>query len=201
MVQSERTIVCSKCGCELKPIGNGLNSFQSAGWVASGFSEADKQGFEQWLGTTCVQCHMVFCEKCRDVGPGSCPNCGGEIRPAAATWLPKNAGKTAVRVLIAHTGESLASQDLTEILKYAWDGQVSKDVKITSNPLTPAAWTGDEQFAIAWGMWQQMLQHTYGEHSYWDSHETYAYSGTIVRTGQRFYVEIYYRDTSNAILL
>lgn len=192
MGQGGRTVVCSKCERELKPIGNVLNEFQAAGWVTLGFSEADKQGMEQWLGTTCVQCRMVFCEECRDVGPGNCPNCGGEIRPATASWLPKNAGKTAVRILIAHTSESLASQDVNEILKYVWDGQISKNVKITSHPLTPTAWTNDEEFAYAWCMWQQMLQHKYGEHPYWDDHETCAYRGTISRTGQRFYVEIYY---------
>jgi len=192
MEESVRTVSCSKCGGKLKPIGNVLNGFQSAGFVSSGFSEADKQGIEQWLGTTCVQCHMVFCEKCRDVGPGTCPNCGGEIRPAAASWLPKNAGKTAVRILVAHTGESLASQDVNEILKFTWDGQISKNVKITSHPLTPTAWASDEQFTVAWVMWQQMLQHKYGEHPYWDDHKTYTYKGTITRTGQRFYIEIYY---------
>lgn len=89
MSQSKRIVVCSKCGCELKQIGNVLDRFESSGWTIVGISEADRQGWEQWLGTTCVQCHMVFCEKCRDVGPGKCPNCGGEVKPAAVTWLPK----------------------------------------------------------------------------------------------------------------
>jgi hypothetical protein len=177
MEESRRTPVCSECGRELKPIGN-----------------AFKQGWDQWLGTTCAQCRLVFCEECRDVGPGSCPNCGGEVRPAAASWLPRNAGKTAVRILIAHTGESLASQDVNEILKYAWDGQISEDVRTTSHPLTPTAWTGEDEFASAWCVWQQMLQHGYGEHPYWDDHKTHAYRGTIVRTGQRFYTEVYYRE-------
>jgi hypothetical protein len=89
----------------------------------------------------------------------------------------------AARILIAHTGETLASQDINEILKYAWVGKFAPNVKITSHPLTPNAWT----------MWQQMLQHQYGEHPYWDDHETHAYRGTIVRTGQRFFTEIYYK--------
>jgi hypothetical protein len=99
----------------------------------------------------------------------------------------------AARILIAHTGETLASQDINEILKYAWVGKFAPNVKITSHPLTPNAWTSDEQFAISWTMWQQMLQHQYGEHPYWDDHETHAYRGTIVRTGQRFFTEIYYK--------
>ena len=84
-----RTVICSKCRHELKPIGNILNQFQSTGSIALGFSEANKQGWDQWLGTTCIKCHMIFCEKCRDVGPGKCPNCGGEVRPAQAAWLLK----------------------------------------------------------------------------------------------------------------
>lgn len=106
----------------------------------------------------------------------------------------KSAGKTAVRILIAHTGDVLASQDVNEILKYAWDGQISKNVKVTSHPLTPTGWISDEQFTVAWTIWQQMLQHKYGEHPYWEDHKTHAYRGTIVRTQQRFYIEIYYKD-------
>jgi hypothetical protein len=52
---------------------------------------------------------------------------------------------------------------------------------MTSHPLTPAAWTTDGQFAASWATWQQMLQHSYGEHPY------------IARTGQQFYAEIYYK--------
>jgi hypothetical protein len=106
--------------------------------------------------------------------------------------VPQNAGKTAVRILIAHTGENLASEDINEILKFSWDAHISKNVNITSHPLTPTAWTNDEEFATAWLMWRQMLQHSYGEHPYWDDHKTYAYKGTIASTGQRFYLEIYY---------
>ena len=83
----DEAVICSKCGSELKRIGNVLQNFRSAGGATDGFSEADEQGWEQWLGTTCPQCHMVFCEKCRDVGPGDCPNCRGEIRPAQRAWL------------------------------------------------------------------------------------------------------------------
>jgi hypothetical protein len=133
---------------------------------------------------------MVFCEKCRDVGPGGCPNCGGEIRPAAAQWLPK----IAIRILIAHTGDSIASQDVNEILKYAWDGQFSPNIKITSHPLTPTAWGSEEDFAYGWSTWLQMLKHQYAEHPYWEDNKIHAYKGTIVRTGQRFYAEIYYSE-------
>jgi len=102
--------------------------------------------------------------------------------------------KMAYRILIAHTGERLESQDANEILKYAWDGQISRDVKITSLPLTLTAWPNEEQFAYAWCMWQQMLQHKYGEHPYWEDYMTHAHRGTIVRTGQHFYTEIYYKE-------
>jgi hypothetical protein len=105
--------------------------------------------------------------------------------------------KTAYRILIAHTGENLAAQDINEILKYAWDGQISKDVKITSNPLTPKCWSSNEEFAIAWTMWLQMLRYSYHEHPFWEDHKTHAYKGTIVRTGQRFYTEIYYKSNQN----
>jgi len=80
----DEKVICSKCGCELKRIGNVLNQFQSAGWVTSGFNQ---QGWDQWLGTVCSKCHMIFCEKCRDVGPGNCQNCGGEIRPATRSFI------------------------------------------------------------------------------------------------------------------
>jgi len=110
------------------------------------------------------------------------------------TTMMTNNQKTAVRILIAHTGESLASQDVNEILKYAWDGKISRKVKSTSHPLTSAAWTSDEQFAYAWAMWQQMLHYKYRAHPYWDDHQTHAYRGKIMRTGQRFYMEIYYKD-------
>jgi len=195
MSQTGKRVVCSKCKSALKPIGNVLNDLQSSGWVTAGFSEANKQGWEQWLGTTCMQCHMVFCEKCRDVGPGKCPNCGGEIRPAQAAWLPKNAGRIALRILIAHSGETLESQDANEILKYAWDGQFSKNMRITSNPLTPTAWNSNENLAYSWCMWQQMLQHKYGEQPFWDNYETFTWGGTIARTGQRFRIQIYYSES------
>jgi hypothetical protein len=113
-------------------------------------------------------------------------------RPTPCAHVAKSA-RMAIRVLIAHTGDALASQDANEILKHAWDGPVAPNAKITSHPLTPAAWASEEQFAVAWTMWQQMLEHKYGEHAFWDDHETHAYRGTIVRTGQRFYVEIYYQ--------
>ena len=78
-------------------------------------------------------------------------------------------GKTAVRVLIAHTGESLSSQDVNAILKHCWDGEISDHAKITSRPFTHVPERGlahngsweksefNEQFAIEWCAWQQML--------------------------------------------
>jgi hypothetical protein len=103
-------------------------------------------------------------------------------------------GKLAFRILIAHTGSNLQTSDVREIVRHVWDGQIDPSVKTTSNPLTDSAWSGDEQFATAWLMWQQMLQHRYGEHPYWEDHKTYAYRGTIPRTQQRFYIEVYYKD-------
>ncbi len=55
----------------------------------------------------------------------------------------------------------------------------------------------DACLAYVWCMWQQMLKHQYGEQPYWEDHKTHAYRGTIVRTGQRFYTEIYYRESGS----
>jgi hypothetical protein len=102
--------------------------------------------------------------------------------------------KVPVRILIAYTGENLEPQDISEILAHGWYGRIPQNVKITSNPLTSTAWTSDKQFAVAWTMWQQMLQYKNGEHPYWEDYKTQAYKGTTIRTKQRFYIEIYYKD-------
>jgi hypothetical protein len=101
---------------------------------------------------------------------------------------------TVVRILIAHTGETLAAEDANEVLEHGWDGLISPDVKITSDPLTPKAWTSDEELPWAWTAWQAILKHRYGEQPFWETHKTRAYSGTITRTGQRFHAEFYYQS-------
>jgi hypothetical protein len=198
---SQGVVDCSVCGKPLKPIGNYLDGFKAAGWL---IVDAPTAGWSQWLGTVCGSCRKVYCPDCCNAGGGPCPDCGQDVMPAAASFLPVaptvsgGAASTAprglaVRVLIAHTGDTFASQDANEILRYGWDGEVSPDVRITSNPLGPTAWATDEGLAISWSLWQSMLQHRYGEPPYWDTHEKHAFSGTVVRTGQRFYAEIYYK--------
>ena len=103
-------------------------------------------------------------------------------------------GRLAVRILIAHTESKLATSDAKEVIRQVWNGQVDPRVEITSHPLTESAWASDQEFAHAWLTWQQMLQHKYGEDPYWEDHKTFAFRGTITRTQQRFYIEIYYKD-------
>jgi hypothetical protein len=100
--------------------------------------------------------------------------------------------KNAVRILIAHTGEMLAAQDVNEILIYAWDGSIAVDCKITAHQVTQNPVSSDKEFAYAWLMWQQMLKYKEKEHPFWEDHKTHPYQGTIVRTQQCFYLEIYY---------
>ena len=176
-------------------------------------------GAALYSAVVCSQCESIACYPCAGFRPDThpdgpnysliCPKCGGEVIPlnsesyqALLAKQPKpkavaaksRKGKTAVRILIAHTGDDLETSDLNEIIKHVWDGQVAPNVQITSRSVTENPSSSDRQFAYVWAMWQQMLQYQYDEHPYWEDHQTYAYAGTITRTEQRFYLEIYYKD-------
>jgi hypothetical protein len=84
-----KNVECSKCGRRLRPIGNVQDRFKSAGWSvlvlsSDGNPKPDRQ---QWLGTVCTSCGLIFCHKCRDVGPGPCPNCGEKVKPATSDYI------------------------------------------------------------------------------------------------------------------
>lgn len=94
-----RAIKCSKCGRNLRYIGSVQKdikkaaggrfisfsiSERGAGLVPFGILERE---WEQWLGTVCTNCRLIFCDSCRDVGPGLCPNCGQKVMPAIAKYL------------------------------------------------------------------------------------------------------------------
>ncbi|MFA6446499.1 MAG: hypothetical protein WCW14_04615, partial [Candidatus Paceibacterota bacterium] len=89
MENSKRAVICSKCGSELKPLGNTVNKFQREGWCQV---DSKLEEWNQWLGTTCSRCLRIFCEKCHEsgLGAGNCPDCGGELRPASSHFLPKD---------------------------------------------------------------------------------------------------------------
>ena len=84
-----KNVECSKCGRRLKPIGSVQDRFKSTGWsvfVLSSDSDP-KPDWQQWLGTVCMSCGLIFCHKCRDVGPGPCPNCGQKVKPATSAYI------------------------------------------------------------------------------------------------------------------
>lgn len=208
--KSDREVKCSVCGNDLRRNANVMDGFRESGWVVVGNQNTAS---DLWVGTVCTDCQMVFCHECVALASSTCPNCSQKTTTALRSQLPTvirsapsianrsqpqecvspaRTKGTAVRVLIAHTGETLTTEDANEVLKAAWSGRMSPDVRISSNPLTPDAWATDEKFAMSWFMWQQMLQNSFGEHPYWDDHEIHAFKGTIEGVG-RFYIEIYYK--------
>jgi hypothetical protein len=86
-------VVCSMCQRELRHTGNIANDIVSSGGAVVGGSLG---GWNQWLGTVCRRCEIVFCENCRSTGPGACPICDADVKPAAAMFL---AGLRPSRVL------------------------------------------------------------------------------------------------------
>ncbi len=62
--------------------------------------------------------------------------------PTSTKWAGIPAEAAAVRILIAHSGETLESQDLDEIMRYSWNGYpIKPDTRITSHPLETDAST------------------------------------------------------------
>lgn len=80
-----RSVVCSLCKRPLEPIGSVLDEARQRGTQVMG---GDAGGFEQWMGTVCTKCRLVFCPSCKQVGPGPCPRCGENTKPAMASFLP-----------------------------------------------------------------------------------------------------------------
>jgi len=212
---------CCICSKELPPGKSLAETFGQAGWNNVS-ADSPGRGLDAALYTAliCNQCESISCYPCAGFRPDthpeglnisvSCPKCGGTVIPLNSeiyqTLLAKQAKskvmvseprlvKTAIRILIAHSGNSLETSAIQEIIQSVWDGQVDPNVKITSRPVVENPSSSDENFARVWLMWQQLLQHQYNEHPYWDDHETFAYSGTITRTNQRFYIEIYYKES------
>jgi hypothetical protein len=92
---SSRVVVCSRCGRELKPLGSFLDDLQKGNSSVAVMSEGRSQlGSQQWLGTVCSNCSMVFCEQCQDSTWASpCRNCGQPVAPATAYRLPQQQQK------------------------------------------------------------------------------------------------------------
>lgn len=71
--EDKTNIRCSLCGKKIKYIGNAMGSVDS---------------FDQWAGNVCLNCKMVLCSKCIDIGRSSpCPNCGQPTNPAFKKYL------------------------------------------------------------------------------------------------------------------
>lgn len=92
--------ICSKCKNELKNIGNYFDDVKAGGGRIVGATYTDgtmsngvypdiASGWDQWLGTVCPNCDLVFCSNCLDsTGSGLCPECNIRVIPATAKDLP-----------------------------------------------------------------------------------------------------------------
>jgi len=78
-------LVCTLCGTRLQPTGSVLDEIRKRGGTVVG--SGSEVGWEQWLGTVCESCQIVFCHKCHSPGPSPCPRCGQPLKPAAAMYL------------------------------------------------------------------------------------------------------------------
>ena len=91
--------ICSKCKNELKNIGNYFEDVKAGGGViyasytdgtmSKGIDPHTTSGWDQWLGTVCPNCDLIFCSNCLDsTGKGLCPKCHIRVIPALAKDLP-----------------------------------------------------------------------------------------------------------------
>jgi len=89
---------CSVCGGYLEPTGNIMDEIKQGGgaFISLGGSFGGlgvTSSWDNWLGTVCGTCALVFCSKCRYPGPGNCPECGDKLSPAAGMYLPRQSQK------------------------------------------------------------------------------------------------------------
>jgi hypothetical protein len=96
---------CSACNRSLKPIGSIHDDILRRGGVVIGGSSP---ALQQWLGTVCSDCGLIFCDSCRDPKPGPCPLCGQDLKPAMAGYLPQ----TPIKVLVK--SETFSAKSLEE---------------------------------------------------------------------------------------
>jgi uncharacterized protein (UPF0212 family) len=85
---------CSACNRSLKPIGSIQDDILRRGGIAVGGTSTD---FQQWLGTVCSDCGLIFCDSCREPKPGLCPLCGQDLKPAMASYIPQTLTKVLVK--------------------------------------------------------------------------------------------------------
>ena len=86
------TIVCSKCGKELKRLDNMFREIPD---------------LDLWNGNVCLACKQVYCSECIKVGgPTPCPNCGTPTKPAQRQYL-REIGQLAKQNIIEVEAESL----------------------------------------------------------------------------------------------
>jgi hypothetical protein len=108
------TVNCSACNRSLKAIGSIHDDILRRGGVVIGGSSPDLQ---QWLGTVCSDCGLIFCDGCREPKPGSCPLCGQDLKPAMAGYMPQTLTKVLVKskTFSAKSLEEAVAASRTEI--------------------------------------------------------------------------------------
>lgn len=75
-------IRCSLCGKKIKYIENPM--VDGSATLIGGSLDS----FDQWAGNVCLNCKMVLCSRCIDIGRSSpCPNCGQPTNPAFKNYL------------------------------------------------------------------------------------------------------------------
>jgi hypothetical protein len=87
---SNSVVICSRCGRALRSTGSFIDDVLAGGGSVHVLGGEDTSGYQQWLGTVCPNCSMVFCDECQDCGWASpCRNCGQPVKPALAAYLPR----------------------------------------------------------------------------------------------------------------
>ena len=72
-------VKCDTCQNELEYVGNPIPFDDNA---------------HTWRGTVCLTCKHVYCDKCNEVNPVPCPQCGNRLTSAMTVYL-RQAGKLA----------------------------------------------------------------------------------------------------------
>ncbi|MBL7220742.1 MAG: hypothetical protein ISS69_11555 [Phycisphaerae bacterium] len=80
-------VYCSMCGSELKPVKTFAEEVRDSGGDVF-FLGSLPSSQAQWLGTCCIVCRKIYCEKCRPPKPGKCQECDtAHFNPAMSEYL------------------------------------------------------------------------------------------------------------------
>lgn len=114
--EPQRVVKCSKCGRNLSFIGNVVDDFKHA--VAT---PTARKALDQWKGTVCTNCNLVFCIRCLPYNPPvACPECGSTVKPAVAKYLVEKITKPKKPV---EEIKELFPDDLLKILAFEKRGK------------------------------------------------------------------------------